>query len=29
VAPQSIEAVLLHQADLLSAKFGATKDKAP
>ena len=29
VEPQTIEALILHQADMLSAKFGATKDKAP
>lgn len=26
VEPQTLEAMILHQADLLSAKFGATKD---
>lgn len=26
VAPQTIEALILHQADMLSAKFGATKE---
>jgi 3'-5' exoribonuclease len=25
VAPQTLEALILHQADMLSAKFGATK----
>jgi len=29
VAPASFEAIVLHQADLLSAKFGATKEVAP
>lgn len=29
VEPQTVEALLLHQADMLSAKFGKTKDAAP
>lgn len=29
VEPQTLEALILHQADMLSAKFGATKDKTP
>jgi len=29
VEPQTLEALILSQADLLSAKFGATKDKQP
>ena len=29
VEPQTLEALILHQADMLSAKFGVTKDKAP
>ncbi len=29
VEPQTLEALILHQADMLSAKFGATKDSAP
>ena len=29
VEPQTLEALILHQADMLSAKFGATKDIAP
>lgn len=27
VEPQTLEALILHQADMLSAKFGATKDR--
>ena len=29
VEPQTVEALLLHQADLLSARFGETKEVAP
>jgi 3'-5' exoribonuclease len=29
VEPQTIEALILSQADMLSSRFGATKDKAP
>ena len=29
VEPQTLEALILHQADILSAKFGATKEVAP
>ena len=29
VEPQTLEALILHQADMLSAKFGATKEVAP
>lgn len=29
VEPQTLEALILHQADMLSAKYGATKEVAP
>ena len=29
VEPQTLEALILHQADMLSAKFGATKEVSP
>lgn len=29
VEPQTLEALILHQADLMSARFGATKDRMP